>query len=275
MPTLRYHQPTFDLIGRAPIFSSAARRVLDAREQELGFALPASVQEWYSLDGAVDILHAYSNDDRPFDVSELGQWDSDQRGEWTTTPYYDPHLVPFLDENQGVYRLAFKLDGSDDPPVFWLFDKDMWTLHADHFSRWVYLWVWDHTAHFRRHRPRYERHKPPRERYWLFALEPTISAADLEFLRIQLEELPRAYPSSDKHRFQREDQHLTIWRSEHLYKGEISWDLQADTPESLEELVHTVWRCGTLTTTLRSAANYGSASKEAGQAILDRLRQVG
>ena len=34
--------------------------------------LPASIREWYSLEGACELLRQYSNDDWPLEVSEFG-----------------------------------------------------------------------------------------------------------------------------------------------------------------------------------------------------------
>ena len=60
---LRFHQATFDLLGREPTVDSAAVALLDERERVLGIRLPTVVREWYSLEGAVEILATYSNMD--------------------------------------------------------------------------------------------------------------------------------------------------------------------------------------------------------------------
>ena len=51
-----YHQAPFDLIQKTPRISSQAIKTLDQLERVHTFMLPASVREWYSLEGAVAIL---------------------------------------------------------------------------------------------------------------------------------------------------------------------------------------------------------------------------
>lgn len=69
---LRYHQAAYVLLGQSPTVSQDAIILLEQQEKALGRELPASVREWYSLDGAVDILAEYSNQDHPISLSSLG-----------------------------------------------------------------------------------------------------------------------------------------------------------------------------------------------------------
>ena len=69
---LRFHGRTLKLLNIAPPTSRNAVEVLDAVEARIGRKLPASVREWYSLDGACELLRQYSNDDWPLEVREFG-----------------------------------------------------------------------------------------------------------------------------------------------------------------------------------------------------------
>jgi hypothetical protein len=104
---LRYHQATFDLLGKPPRRSRTAIAAIEERERALGFSLPASLRELYSLSGVCDLLTDHSDQDPVVPVAELGS---------------DPEelelgVLKFQDENQGVGAWYVRLDGSDDPPV--------------------------------------------------------------------------------------------------------------------------------------------------------------
>lgn len=106
VPPLTYHQATFDLIGKKPKPSKAARAALESRERELGITFPASLREFYALSGACDILTDHSNQDPAVPVERLGESEYLERG-----------LLLIQDENQGCAEWFVRLDGSDDPPV--------------------------------------------------------------------------------------------------------------------------------------------------------------
>ena len=76
-------------------------------EKRLGFRLPASVRESYSIKDAIDILAKYSNQDPPILLKEFA-----------VTEWNSLRLLPFKYENQGVCTWSVVLDGSDDPPVY-------------------------------------------------------------------------------------------------------------------------------------------------------------
>ena len=111
--------------------------LLDERERVLGIRFPAAAREWYSLEGAVEILATYSNEDRPLPIPNLGvsPWDT----------LLSNGLLVFMDENQGVHQWGVQLDGSDDPPVHAGYYKDLtnWEIVTDNFSTFVYCYVWD------------------------------------------------------------------------------------------------------------------------------------
>ncbi|QEH32281.1 Leucine Rich repeats (2 copies) [Aquisphaera giovannonii] len=103
---LRYHRPTFDLLGEAPKSSKAAAAAVAARERELGISFPASVREWYSLQGVDDLMKKASGLGPFRPIAELG------------SPREVAHgMIGVQDECQGVAAWYICLDGSDDPPV--------------------------------------------------------------------------------------------------------------------------------------------------------------
>jgi hypothetical protein len=103
---LKYHQTTFALLGKSPRLSRRAPKILEKRERELGFSLPASVREWYSLDGVIPILFEHGDGDPPVRLQELGDPRDLRLG-----------VLRILAADQGAVRWYVCLDGSDDPPV--------------------------------------------------------------------------------------------------------------------------------------------------------------
>ncbi|GAA4933392.1 SMI1/KNR4 family protein [Streptomyces coeruleoprunus] len=156
---MAYLAAALALVSASAQHSGAAVERLKAFETEHGRALPAAVREWYSLAEARTILEPSDNGDHVYAVDELGgsatyYWPGDD-DEWPEDldeqeeRHFDPvamGLLPFLEENQGVYCLAVRLDGSDDPPVVLSWDgvqPDTWQPHASRFSEWVHTRVWD------------------------------------------------------------------------------------------------------------------------------------
>ncbi|MGW0697967.1 SMI1/KNR4 family protein [Streptomyces sp. NPDC002867] len=179
------------LAGTRAERSDTAVAQLNALEAEHGRSLPATVRKWYSHSAATTILEPESNGDFVYPVERLGEpetyyWPS--HDEWPEgveeqeEREFDPmthNLLPFLNENQGVYCLAVRLDGSDDPPVLLSWDgvqPNTWLPHADNFSQWVYTRVWDFA--------------PLRSASALEADAQQVTAADLEALARLLEARP-------------------------------------------------------------------------------------
>src|SRR5688572_16059631 len=108
-----FHSATFRLLRIEPHVSSAAVSAVESVERRLGFRLPASVREWYSNDGAIDILAKYSNQDQPIPPEKFA-----------VTEWNSRRLLPFKYENQGICTWSISLDGSDDPSVYIDVDSD-------------------------------------------------------------------------------------------------------------------------------------------------------
>ncbi|MES2790772.1 MAG: SMI1/KNR4 family protein, partial [Planctomycetota bacterium] len=226
---MSFHLDTLKLLGVAPAVSQSSAAELDDAERRIGRKLPASVREWYSLDGARSLLRQYSNDDRPVDVREFGLARNDTLGG-------GPHdllardLVVFRYENQAVCVWAFVLDGSVDPPVYVDFDTQFktWKKCADSFSEHLYAWMWDYSLVLTREPIIQAQNKP-------------LSEAALEFLKGNFDVGLETYgwPGHTQHRFSSQGQRILIWASE----DQADWWLTADEEGSLKKLIATVRHC--------------------------------
>ncbi|KAB1978550.1 hypothetical protein F8144_39675 [Streptomyces triticiradicis] len=239
-----YMATALTLAGARADHSEAAVARLDALAARHGRALPQSVRHWYSLADATAILEPERRADHVYPVDDLGQpeayyWPTDDEGwpeglEEQEEREFDPMahgLLPFLQENQGVYCLAVQLDGSEDPPVLLSWDgvqPGTWTAHADTFSQWVYTRVWDFALH--------------RGASMLEATAERVTAAELEALEQVLEVRPATRSDREEQRRfagPRDEQRLLLLSP---WGGTGGWSvyLWASTAELLVELVHTV-----------------------------------
>jgi hypothetical protein len=165
---LIYHQQTVALLDPIPRVSPEALAAMDERERALGIRIPASVREWYSLEGAVELLETYSNDDHPVRLAELGEpdwdwhafrehlkprvaesdWDAGEP-EWQGDALAGNPLV-FMNENQACCRWAVPLEQANDPVVLVQNDAMLgWRKVSDRFSSFVYSYIWNYRyVHF-------------------------------------------------------------------------------------------------------------------------------
>ncbi|MGW6916641.1 hypothetical protein ACWGB8_22870 [Kitasatospora sp. NPDC054939] len=163
--TLRFHTRAAELAGMDLTVSADAAEALDRFETVHGRAVPASVREWFSLAQGAPVLREFGNDDAVIGADRLGReelyyWPEDdehwpdgveEQEERTIDPVQALGLLPFMVENQGVWVLAVRLDGSDDPPVVISFDEvtpsAAWKPYADRFSDVVHSRIWDAPVH--------------------------------------------------------------------------------------------------------------------------------
>ena len=240
---LQYHQATFDLLGREPVFSPEAAALLAQRQEACGVTFPAAITEWYSLDAAVEILAQHSHEDHPVSLAELGMVDED----WYRMGrrnFIAEGVLPVMYENQYVCAWAISLDDSDDPPVLVQVDPSpttAWQFFADRFSVFVYAQVWDY-------RP---------AQCALAAQDRAPSATELAFLRQYYREGPRTYawPTTTSYRFADDDKCILIWSDE---KSQADWWLSATSQSSLRRLVRSVRHCGTLIDSLYDLDDCGA-----------------
>lgn len=214
---LRYHQRSFDLIRCSPKTASESVDALTLVENRIGRPLPPSVREWYSIEGACDLLLKYSNGDPPVAIATIGS-----RG------LISEELLVFRHENQGVCSWAVWLNGDDDPPVVVSDDLDFrsYKFCTDTFSDYIYSCVWDYG--------------------WLF-VPPLIQAQNVPLSAAALEMLNRdftrglktnGWPGDTQHRFFSKDHRILIWAS----KDQADWWLTADTGDSLADLARSLWK---------------------------------
>ena len=242
---MRFHANTLAILDVDAEVSQSAVSLLNAAEVRIGRAPPASVREWYSLDGAIELLRRYSNDDPPVQIKEFGLL----RKETDVTSDDDlleRDLVIFRYENQGVCAWAFRIDGSDDPPVYvdndW--DSGTWTQCMPKFSEHLYAWMWDFSMVLIRGLLVQAQNQP-------------VSDAAISFLRGSFNAAPETHgwPGHTQYRFYSGDKRILIWASD----GQADWWLSAETEESLRYLVVQVGECDQVRQSLWSNSDRGEA----------------
>jgi hypothetical protein len=249
---LRYHARTLQLLGVAPRISPTAVEELDRVERRIGRSLSASVREWYSQEGACQLLRRYSNDDRPLEIAEFGVPRTDTHG-GGPHDLLSRNLRVFRYENQSVCVWAVLLDGSDDPPVVLDFDSQFktWTPCATTFSGHWYAWMWDYALVLS-------------QGLLIQAQNQPLSETALEFLGRYFAAGPKTFgwPGHTQHRFSSADERILIWSSD----GQADWWLSADREESLRRWVGMVWDCDKVGQSLWSHT-------EQGESLLKQVRR--
>jgi hypothetical protein len=228
---IKYHRDAVKLLPHAPVFSKSSAELVQQREQQLGIRFPASVREWYSLEGAVQLLERYSNDDSAFAIEELGKPFDDWYG-GGPRDFLSDNLLLFLHENQGVCNWAIKLDIGPDPAVVVEVDTApdaKWLACTDRFSTFVWCQIWDHSQ----------------LAVGVSAQEIELSEHDLHFLRSNFYEIHTTYgwPGSVNYRFKSEKAAIRIWDGKD--RG-VDWFVSAPSATELKRLLAKVWHCGDL-----------------------------
>lgn len=246
---LRFHAHVFRLMGRAPRVSEAAARLIERREAETGLRFPASVREWYSLEGAVELLADNCEESDPVPLGQLGSPEEARLG-W----------LHVMSDRDGVASWYVRLDGSDDPPVD-VCDDDARppfdlteTPWSSTFSVYVYDLVSSAAVGGRR------------LGLQLDAKDRRPDGADLARLRARMEEGPRTegdFVRLTTYRFFNTDGLITFQADPaEDGEGEASrgdWTVQGRTAEGLYNLCTLVWPIGTLSETLECRWNYSDA----------------
>jgi hypothetical protein len=253
---LRFHQATCELLGMPPVVDLPSRAAIAERERQLGVKLPASVAEWYSLPGAVNVLVG-ATDDHAVRIEELGEpfdgWGKGPRD------LVGEGLLLIRTENQGVCHWAVRLDDGADPRVLIEVDSKpdavIWRLHAASFSDYVRTLAWDALA---------------------FGLPFGLAAQDAPLERHDLALLEREFVQKDRtwgwpghtnYRFERGDQRVIVWDG----AGQADWWLFAPTAEALAGLARTLWDCGGLAASLYGACRDASV-QDVAEEVLAALR---
>lgn len=253
---LKYHQTTFDITLIDPIIDEENLHQLDLLEDLLGFSLPPSVREWYSLSGVNDLIVEFSNDDYPISLNKLvNNFHTFGAFSHYSLDLISNNMLPFMIENQAVFICTIKLDGSDDPPVFFWDDDNEWKKIDENFSSFLSHWVWN----FLIYRDYFKTS--------LIAEEGPFKGEYVEELRDVYNELLLGEHDSSVIHLSRKSQHITIWREN---TDTTHWWLSAGSQAALLEVAKDVWQYGTLSTTLRGQ---GGGSNNAAALVLKKLRQ--
>ncbi len=241
----------FELLGLEPNRSSSANAILALQEESIGRKFPAAVREWYELEDACQLMLAYSNGDRSVDIDKLGNVDTDSR----SGDRYDllaQNLLVFRWENQGVCAWAVRLDGSDDPPVVVDVDTQFrsWLPCADSFSQHLYSCAWDWGRVLNCELIVQAQNKP-------------LSEATLHILKQQFqpEVVTYNWPGDVQYRFYNDQCRILIWAG----KDQADWNVVADTPDHLEQLVRSLAQVDSLVDAFWSHT-------ESGEAVLRKIR---
>jgi hypothetical protein len=232
---LRFHRNVASLLREMPPVSRASVELIAQSEEQLGIRFPKSVREWYSLDGAVNILERHSNCDSPVGIRDLGKPFDDWYG-GGPRDFVSEKLLVFMHENQGVCNWVIVLDGSSDPPIVVEVDtapNDKWLPCSEHFSTFVWCQIWDHTSHS----------------FGVMAQETELADVDIEYLASCFPRNPTTFgwPGKTNYRFGAQDSGILIWDGE---DSGVDWHLSARTSHGLSKLIEKVWHCGELATTL-------------------------
>jgi len=239
---LRYHTAIFELLGKEPRLSEESLRRIERREQACGVRFPASVREWYSLEGAEGLLRENVANAEPVALDQVGS-PEDVRWGW----------LYVTNERDGVASWLVRLDGSDDPPVDVLDDdseppydlsESPW---SSSFSAYVFDLVSEGSIKAWSRELRVSAHGPPP------------GEADLALLRSRFSEGPRTQGGGVRlttYRFFNADGLVTFQDDPESGPGEVAlrgtWCVQGRTDEGLYNLCRLVWSIGTLAATLES-----------------------
>jgi hypothetical protein len=272
---LRYHQATFDLLGERPMLSEQALRRIKAWEQYHKIVLPASIREWYSLEGAEDRLRYGDSttgilQDTPLrkKLQEVAkQFRTREPGSFKGFP-----VVPG-EEDMAFYA---RLGRAADPLVHIVWYPDEWGVADGSFSVFVFRWVWDHFAC----------HRPAARDLSLVAVEPAFSAMELDSLIDHFTEGPRQFAFRGRremrnpftgeimklypHRFHFFDRtarvRVSCQGNPARAETEARWEIHGSSRDGLFQAAVRLWPCGTLSETL-------AAETRRAKSVLKRLRQ--
>ncbi len=255
---LKYHQATFDLLDEEPILSVAALQEIEKCERRCGAPLPASLREWYSLEGAEEKLTLYEGQWAPTSLKQLLK-------AWRKRPLRG--ICVYWRERSNSVLL--QPDGSQDPPMYdYNWEKPQWRP----FSEFVWETVLDRLTNTRTYS------------VWQSQQAGSFGPAQLDFLRERFREAPDERPRQGRDPRTLED---FIWWLYRFYSRTVSlqvtaeadaarmecsawWDISADTAAELYEVLKRVWPL--VGDPLQLSVDPHSHKPEAGE-VLERLRK--
>lgn len=227
---MKYHKRTFALLGLNAVLNPKAEASISKAERRLGYRLPASLREWYSLEGAERILNRFARCDAPIPLRKFGVQCAEEDESEELLAWDKGYLIIRFEE-QGVCKWGVELNGSNDPPVAVSYrvtpydsDEQGWTRATDTFSHYVYNCVWDGQALSRK---------------WLAEAENgPLSNIALETLREEFVTGPVSYgvPGDVQYRFERGSQRILLWVED---EG-CDWSASADDRRSFLDLLKSI-----------------------------------
>ena len=132
---------SFELLDLHPVVSPENSARVAGFEAAHSLKLPVALPTWFSLENSDAILEKIAI---PHDAVDL-------RTVYAVQQYHAAKLdakamLPVLFENQGMWQLAARLNGGDDPPVDICYNEpdEHYQPHAPSFSEWVYALAWDY-----------------------------------------------------------------------------------------------------------------------------------
>lgn len=275
-----FHQNVRDLLDLGVGICPEAGRMIAEHEAAYG-PLPAAVRDWYLIPNVVvrewpagdwlarmygqagTLWWALSNDDPSIPLAVvLANYARLVRGE--SPPEGEPtgEYLEVKRENQGNCNWWLALDGTDDPPVVrdsahQSVDLFEWQRQANHFSEFVWRWVWYYhsVAYPARSRPLttfVRQHKPNAFAHWLCSSAHSYPAPVIDFLTEQLGE-PTLHTLADRpapgvvqltYTTDSGLVRLTTDRLDH-HNPHAAWWVSGDTREEYERLCDLLrpWSC--------------------------------
>jgi hypothetical protein len=253
---IRFHNAIFQLLGVEPVFSSSAQKTIAQREKVCMTTFPASIKEWFSIEGVGKLFAENTTPDYLVELDELGEPDEMAQG-----------YIRIASENQAVVVWFARLNGSDDPPVFhdnnqyfdtdfgaidWQFVSATFTgfifsmIAGGHFGGWysgMYLSAEDQA-------PNFTVFEALRNRYWQ---GPYAELPDVKIHRF----------------FNRHG--IIVIRSIMSQEGvwRAKWILEADSSEALSDLIQSVRHFYTLEQSLK-AESCTPESRKHGTLVLEQ-----
>lgn len=237
---LKYHHAIFDLLDRTPVISETAQALIAEREKACGVTFPASVKEYFSVEGAVKLFGQQTPHYLTL-LNELGKPEEVAQG-----------YLHVATENQAVVLWFARLDGSEDPAVYHddnrYFDLEFsainWAFNSATFTNFIFDMLSDY--HFSS---------------WKFPSGSRLTAVDkvpdnnlLDKLRYKFREGPFTdLPDVKVHRFYNKHGLIRISYAvaQNLALAKAEWIIEADGVMTLETSVESIWHYGTLSRTLQ------------------------
>lgn len=263
---LKYHHAIFDLLDLEPVISPAAQAIIAQREAVCGITFPASIKEYFSLEGAADLFASKTTPDVLVPLEELGEPEEVAQG-----------YLKVAYENQSVVIWFVQLIGSDNPPVFhdnnqYFLTTGHWEPHKEfsdidwHFESATFTnFIYDTLSQYH--------FEGVNTGLRLVAEDKTPNSEMLDHLRSLYQEGPSTdLPKVKVHRFYTKHGLILIAsHGEGIALSKATWTLDADSPQALEDFVKSLWHFGTLSQTLKPDQNHLGLEKH-GQAVIDAFR---